>query len=240
MRPRPRRHDQSLLITSALAVALLLLLYAFTSTIPAPLLAPFHFFNAAAIALLAIVFVTAARRGAVPALTCALGAVLVHNAAVMLPYYPPADPAFPGFVLRSEDSGISSAAASVQVATRMHFALGLGMVAFGLALAYRPSLLFARNRPPDDPGLSSPWSKYPVWHGSSKLAGSGYSDPVVPAKSLMEDRDRYMMWRYEYVLATIYGAPHLVSPEGLVPSRGTAFVRDKESGLLMGKARHGM
>lgn len=231
-----------MLIASALAVALLFLLYAFTSATPASLLAPFHFFNAAAIALLAVVLVTAARRGVVPALACALGAVLVHNAAIMLPYYPPADPVFPEFMFRSEDYGDSSAAVSAQVATRMHFALGLGMVAFGLALAYRPSLLFARNRPldDDDAALSSPWSQYPIWHGNSKLAGSGYSDPVVPAKSLMEDRDRYMMWRYEYVLATIYGAPHLVSPEGLVPSRGTAFIRDKESGLLVGKARHSM
>jgi hypothetical protein len=65
----------------------------------------------------------------------------------------------------------------------------------------------------------------------------GYSEPAVPAKSLMEDRDRYLLWRYEYVLASIYGTPHLVRPDGLVP-KNTEFIRDRESGLLVGKARY--
>ncbi|MER3407285.1 MAG: hypothetical protein C4292_00160 [Nitrososphaera sp.] len=62
----------------------------------------------------------------------------------------------------------------------------------------------------------------------------------MPAKSLMDERDRYLMWRYEYVLASIYGVPHLVRPDSLVPRSGTVFIRDKGSGLLVGKAKQGM
>jgi hypothetical protein len=46
------------------------------------------------------------------------------------------------------------------------------------------------------------------------------------------------VWRYEYVLAKIYGTPHLVRPLGLVPKKETEFVRDDETGLLVGKVRH--
>lgn len=256
---RFRRHEQTLLIASALSIALLSMLYALTSTATAFDLPAVLFVNASAIVLFAFVFVAVAWKGAVPALVCALGVVLMHNA-IILPYYPPAGPVLPDFMFNNGNNGSGSggervqysnnsngpsAAVSAHVAVAMHFGLGLGMVAFSMALAYRPSLLFARNRPSDDHPV---WSQYPVWRDDDgdngnrgiqpAAAGAGYAEPVVPAKSLMDDRDRYLMWRYEYVLASIYGAPHLVRPDSLVPRSGTAFIRDKGSGLLVGKAKH--
>jgi hypothetical protein len=53
----------------------------------------------------------------------------------------------------------------------------------------------------------------------------------------MTDQDRCLLWRYEYVLASVHGAPHLVSPQGMVP-KGSSVLRDKESGRVMGKARY--
>ena len=116
----------------------------------------------------------------------------------------------------------------------MNFFLGLGMVAFSIIIAYRPSILFARNRPES---LEDEWSKYPVWHDNALLA-DGRQEPSVPVKSLMTDQDRYLLWRYEYVLADIYGTPHLVRPEGLVPKDSTRIFRDRDTGRVMGKARY--
>lgn len=225
-----RRHEQTMLIVDAVIVALLFLMHIFTTSVPAFSQQESELVNALALALASFILTTLVWKGLVPAVVCALGIVLMHNA-IILPYYPPSDPVFPNFM--SKDYVRSSAAVSAQVASTMHFFLGLGMVGMSMALAYRPKILFARNRPGDDPE----WSKYPLWHDNVKLAG-GHSEPSVPAQSLMEGRDRYLMWRYEYVLASIYGSLHLVRPMGLVPKKSTVFVRDKDSGLLVGKAKY--
>ena len=225
-----RRHEQTLLIVDAVIVALLFLMHIFTTTVTAFSQQASEFVNILAIALASLIFATLVWKGLVPAVICALGIVLMHNA-IILPYYPPSDPVFPDFM--SKDYSRSSAVVSAQVASTMHFFLGLGMIGMSMAIAYKPKILFARNRPGDDPE----WSKYPLWHDNVKLVG-GHSEPSVPAQTLMEDRDRYLMWRYEYVLASIYGSLHLVRPTGLVPKKNTVFVRDKDSGLLVGKARY--
>lgn len=218
------RHEQTLLILSAVSIALLFLLYFFSGAVPIFAKPVANLVNILAIALVSIVFASVAWKGLVPAVICMLGIVLMHNA-IILPY-------FPEFFYDYEQTQSSSAEVRAKVAVTMHFILGLGMVAMSMMLAYRPRLLFARNRP--EP--VSMWSKYPVWHDNAKLVG-GYSEPAVPARSLMEDKDRYLLWRYEYVLASIYGTPHLVRPDGLVP-KNTEFIRDRESGLLVGIARY--
>lgn len=226
-----RRHEQTLLIVDAVSVALLFIMHIFTATVPAFSPPVVMLVNAIAIALVSFIFATVVWKGLVPAAICGLGIVLMHNA-IILPYYPPPAPAFPDFVLKSEDFSRASAEVSEHVATTMHFFLGLGMVALSMMIAYRPGFLFAKNRPGDGNELS----KYPIWHDNVKLVGD-FSEPVVPARSLMEDRDKYLMWRYEYILASIYGSLHLVRPDGLVPKKSTQFVRDKDSGLLVGQAK---
>jgi hypothetical protein len=108
------------------------------------------------------------------------------------------------------------------------------MVGFSIIIAYRPSLLFTRNRPAS---LDSEWLKYPLWQDNVLLA-DGRMEPSVPVKSLMNEQERYLLWRYEYILANIYGTPHLVRPEGFVPKHSTNIYRDEESGRIIGKARY--
>ncbi|AIC15305.1 hypothetical protein [Nitrososphaera viennensis] len=229
------RHEQTLLIVNCVSIALLFLLHIFGSTVPVFAPALGTLVNVFAIVLVSFIFASVVWKGVVPAVICMLGIVLMHNA-IILPYYPPADPTFPDFMIRGQDYVRSSAQVSAQVASTMHFFLGLGMVAFAITLAYRPGFLFTRNRPrPEEE--DDPWSKYPVWYDNIKLVGD-HKEQMVEAKSLMEDADRYLIWRYEYVLAYIYGTAHLVRPNGLVPKKDTTFVRDEESGLLVGKARY--
>ena len=222
-------HETALLVANAGVMAFLFLLHLLP---PAAVPLSADLVNVTAIALVGFLFVTIAWKGLIPAAICALGVVLLHNA-IILPYYFPDSEPF-RHLLINERSGASNPEAAAGVAVTMHFLLGLGMVALGMIVAYAPKFLFARNRPEEK---ESAWSKYPVWYDNVKLAGR-YSEPLVPAKSLMEDRDRYLLWRYEYVLASIYGTPHLVRPEGLVPERSTEFIRDRESGLLMGMGKY--
>lgn len=228
-----RRHEQTLLIINGVNIALLFMLYFFSAATHASTYAAAGFVSAFAAVLAAFIFATVVWKGLVPAIMCMLGIVLVHNA-IILPYYPPSVPAFPEVGVSSPSAAEPSAEVSAMVATGMHFFLGLGMVGFAMIIAYRPGFLFARNRPPP---AEDQWARYPVWYDNVKLVGD-HREPMVPAKSLMEDRDRYLAWRYEYVLAKIYGAPHLVRPLGLVPEKQTVFVRDDETGLLVGKVRH--
>lgn len=225
------RHRQTMLITNAVSIALLFLMHAFATTAPTSQQLG-NGVSAAAIALAGIILFGVAWKGLVPAIICALGLVLVHNS-LILPFFAPAVPEFPDWFYNNQHPlQPPSTAVAVFVGTRMYFFLGLFMVGLAMVIAFRPSLLSTRNQPesPDDI-----WSKYPVWRDS--ILEGRHREPSVPATSLMEERDRYLMWRYEYVLADIYGAPHLVRPDSLVPQRSTEFVRDEATGLLVGKSR---
>ena len=230
------RNEQTLLIVNCISIALLFLLHIFGLTVTVSTPALGNLVNLFAIVLVSFVFASVVWKGVVPTVVFLLGGVLIHNA-IILPYYPLADPAFPDFIVRSQDFARSAVQTPERVAPTMNFFLGLGMVAFAITLAYRPGLLFARNRPPQENDGDDVWSKYPVWYDNIKLVGN-QKQQMVPAKTLMQDRDRYLIWRYEYVLAYIYGTAHLVRPDGLVPRKDTTFVRDEESGLLIGKARY--
>ena len=65
----------------------------------------------------------------------------------------------------------------------------------------------------------------PLWRDNTLLA-DGRTEYSIPIKSLMTDQDRYILWRYEYILANIYGTPHLVRPEGFVPKSSTSIYRE--------------
>lgn len=224
-----RRNETELLL---LDCAILGFLFLFHLLDPAIVPLSADAVNILVIVLVGFLFFTIAWKGLVPAVIGMLGVVLLHSA-LLLPYYPPGEGAFIHLLI-NERSGSSDPERAAGVAFTMHFLLGIGMVALAMMVAYAPRLLFTRNRPEEN---DSPWAKYPIWYDNVKLAGR-YSEPLVPAESLMEPKDRYLLWRYEYVLANIYDTPHLVRPDGLVPAKSTEFVRDRDSGLLMGMGKH--
>lgn len=227
-----QRHSSTLLLVSVINIVLLSVLHIFISTFSVvPAMA--GVVQVFAVVMVSFIFLTVVWKGIMPAVICMLGIVLMHNA-IILPFFPPADPVFPEFFYSQNPTASPSTEVSIGVAAQMHFFLGLAMVAFSIITAYKPSLFFAKNRPKP---LEDVWSQYPIWYDNVKLVG-GFREKMVPVKSLMTDQDRYLLWRYEYVLANIYGTPHLVKPTGLVPKDDTAFVRDKASGLIMGKARY--
>ena len=227
-----QRNKKKLIVMDIVCIVVLFFLHLFPST--------FQFFfqeNIDAIQIVGIVFASCIAlsviwKGIVPTVICILGVVLVHNSFI-LPYYSEPQPgeAWLGNVKYTWTLYTPTA---VSIGASMNFFLGLSMVILGVIIAYRPSLLFTRNRPDS---VDSQWSMYPLWHDNTILA-DGRTEYSVPVKMLMTDQERYVLWRYEYILASIYGAPHLVRPEGYVPKYSTNIYRDRESGRIIGKARY--
>jgi hypothetical protein len=211
---------------------LLLFTFLFTSTVQVLRPEILILVQVAAALLAGFVVVSVVWKGVLPAIICTLGAVLMYNS-IILPYYASSE-TVEAYIAATKFAYSSYLPEAVRIAANIHFMVGAFMVAFSMILAYKPSLLFTRNRPASS---ESEWSKYPVWHDNTLLA-DGRMEASVPVKNLMTDVDRYLLWRYEYVLAGIYGTPHLVRPEGLVPKDSTMLFRDKATGRLIGKARY--
>ena len=225
-----QRNESRLLAVDIVCIVILFFVHLFTST--------FQIFKPevetavqiTVIVLVSFIALTVAWKGVVPLIISILGIGLIQYS-VMLTYYPPE----PG----NRDLGGAKFTypfftPTLGTASNMHFFLGLSMSTLSIIIAFRPSLLFTRNRPES---LDSEWSKYPVWYDNTLLT-DGRMESSVPVKDLMTGQDRYLLWRYEYILADIYGTAHLVRPTALVPKDSTHILREKDSGLVIGKARY--
>lgn len=227
-----QRNESKLLALDIVCIVLLFFLHIFPSTFEFLVQGNVNAIQIVAIMLVSTIALSVVRKGIVPIVICFLGIVLIHNS-VILPHYsqPQAgDASFEEVKFR----WALFIPTAVSMAAGMNFFLGVSMVIFSMIIAYRPSLLFTRNRPES---VDSEWLKYPLWQDNTLLA-DGRTEYSVPIKRLMTDQDRYVLWRYEYILANIYGTPHLVRPEGYVPKYSTSIYRDRESGRILGKARY--
>jgi hypothetical protein len=227
-----QRNDLVLLSTDIVCISVLFVLH-FSRSLSRLILQE----NLIAIQILTILLVSpialsVVRKGTIPLVIFVLGAVLIHNS-MILPYYSQPEPGEASFGGVKFNWTLYTATA-VSIGTRMNFLLGISMVVLSIILSYRPSLLFARNRPDSS---ESEWSKYPLWHDHTLLA-DGRAEYSIPIKRLLKEEERYLLWRYEYILANIYGEPYLVNPEGHVPKFSTSIYRDKETGRIYGKARY--
>ena len=165
------------------------------------------------IILVSFIAVSVISKGIVPVIICILGIVLIHNS-LILPYYSEPQPGEASFGEVKFRWTLYTPTA-VSMGAGMNFFLGVSMVAFSIIIAYRPSLLFTRNRPDS---VDSEWSRYLLWRDNTLLA-DGRTEYSIPIKSLMTDQDRYILWRYEYILANIYEHPILLGLKAL--SQGT-------------------
>jgi hypothetical protein len=227
-----QRNESKLLVIDIVCVVLLFVMHLFPSTFQFFIHEKVNAIQIAAIMLVSFIALSVVWKGIVPIVICVLGIVLIHNS-VILPYYSQPQPgeAYFGEVKFRWTLYTPTA---VSMGAQMNFFLGVSMVIFSIIIAYRPSLLFTRNRPES---VDSEWSKYPLWHDNILLA-DGKTEYSVPIKRLVTDQERYVLWRYEYILASIYGTPHLVRPEGYVPKYSTGIYRDRESGRIIGKGRY--
>jgi hypothetical protein len=227
-----QRNGSKLVATDIICIVLLFILYLFPSRLPLFIDENVNGIQIAALILVSFIAISVIWKGIVPGVICVLGIVLIHNS-VILPYYSEPQPGEASFG-EVKFTWTLYTPTAVSIGAGLNFFLGVSMITFSIIMAYRPSLLFTRNRPDS---VDSEWLKYPLWQDNTVLA-DGRTEYSVPIKKLMTDQDRYILWRYEYILANIYGIPHLVRPEGYVPKYSTSIQRDRESGQMIGKARY--
>jgi hypothetical protein len=184
------------------------------------------------ICLICIIALSLIWRGIVCIVIGILGLSLIYTS-IFLPSYPVdvLDDSYPD---GENEKNIINIKQPVLVATQGFFFLGMSMVGLSMIIAYRPDVLYVRNRPKP---LETIWESYPVWYNDNiKLLGRN-SEHIIDIKSLMTDEEVYLLWRYDYILADVYGTPHLVKSDSHVPKSSTIF-RDKKSGKMIGKGKY--
>ena len=121
-----------------------------------------------------------------------------------------------------------------------YFLLGVSMMSFSFVSAYKPSLLYVKNRPEDAGDVNQ--EEFPLWDkmdgGANHVVSLGRFDDEanVPLKDLMSEIEKYLIWRYSYVLVSIHGIRYLAIPNSYVPY-SSIILRDK-NGRIIGKGKY--
>ena len=184
------------------------------------------------ICLICIIALSLIWRGIVCIVIGILGLSLIYTG-IILPSYPidVLDDSYPDDI---NVKNIINIKQPVFVAAQGFFFLGMSMVGLGMIIAYRPDALYVRNRP--NP-LETIWESYPIWYNDNIKLLSRKPEHIIDIKSLMTDEEVYLLWRYDYILANVYGTPHLVKSDSCVPKSSTIF-RDRQSGKMIGKGKY--
>jgi hypothetical protein len=231
--------NKSLLLTlNVISIILLFLIHLFVLTVQInPASVAELIIQAITISLITVIALSLIWRGIVCIAIGILGLFLIH-AGILLPTYSLGvlGENYPDG--KNQISNILDINQPIFVATHGFFFLGITMVGLSMIIAYKPEILYVRNRPKPSDTI---WESYPIWYddyniSNAKLVGR-YCEPLVHIKSLMTNEESYLLWRYEYILTDVYRTPHLVKPESYVP-KSSEILRDKESGKMIGKARY--
>ena len=175
--------------------------------------------------LIAIIPLAIVHKGVVPIAIAGIGLPLLY-AGTVIP------------VTTSSSSGVSGNSEVLFIAEG-YFLLGVSMMVFSIISAYRPSILYVKNRPKDTSDTNQ--EEYPLWdkmdRNANHLVSVGrFDDEVnIALKDLMSDMETYLLWRYSYLLVSIHGVRYLASPKSYVPY-GSFILRDKK-GRMIGKDR---
>jgi hypothetical protein len=184
------------------------------------------------ITLICIIALSLIWRGIVCIVIGILGLLLIYTG-IFLPSYP-FDVLDDSYLDGKNEKNNIRIEQPIFMAAHGFFFLGMSMVGLSMIIAYRPDVLYVRNRPKP---LETVWESYPIWYNDNiKLLGRK-SEPTVDIKTLMTDEEVYLLWRYDYILADVYGTPHLVRTDSHIPKSSTIF-RDKKSGKMIGKGKY--
>jgi hypothetical protein len=113
------------------------------------------------------------------------------------------------------------------------FLLGMSMIIFSLIVAYKPTILYTKNRPND---FRETLYNYPVWTNDMQIIGK-ISERNIKLELLMTELDLYLEWRYEFILVLIYESLYLVRPNSYVPI-SSRIMRDLYSSKMQGVSKY--
>lgn len=123
-------------------------------------------------------------------------------------------------VWRYEPAGALTPASSAVM-----FYMGAGLLGLCMIIVYRPSLLYVKNRPSDDP-------PYPIWDSSHGYTTYKYRN-MVPLYTLLTTAEKYLIPQYRFVQVKIGDKIYLVTPSSDVPD-DSIVIRDPKSNFFMG------
>jgi hypothetical protein len=176
-------------------------------------------------ALLSLIVIT---KGIVPIVINFLGIVLIYGSIVV----PVIEQATLGAIYYKAAMGNVTETSLYSGSHGLLF-LGIFMLTMSVIIAYKPSILYTRNRPQP---MEKVWSKYPIWKKDLEWIGIR-NGSLIRLTLLMNEKEKYLLWRYEYVLTSINETLFLVPVNAYVPSN-SLIMRDKTSGKIIGVDRY--
>jgi hypothetical protein len=189
----------------------------------------FEFLHVITILILIVIFISILLKGIVPVAISCLGIVLIYGSIVIPsvfsnslgPLYYKASIGYLNFD-------------AINRSTHGFFLLGVAMVILGMIVAYKPNILYTRNRPMSADQL---WATYPQWNEKLQLA-STKTESLIGLPSMMSDTEKYLLWRYEFILVLIYGTVYQVPIYSYVPE-SSIIVRESRSHKIIGASKYG-
>jgi hypothetical protein len=228
------RSNEVLLVAVSLLSVLLLLfvnvsvveIFGSISSIPDSSTVP-RFMIALTLVLTAIILLPIVHKGIVPIAIAGIGLPLLY-AGTVIP------------ITTSSSPGMSENSEEIVFIAKGYFLLGVSMMLFSIISAYKPSLLYVKNRPEDAGDVNQ--EEFPLWDKMDGRAnhivsiGRFDDEANIPLTDLMSEKEKYLIWRYSYVLVSIHGIRYLAIPKSYVPY-SSIILRDK-NGLMIGKGRY--
>ena len=146
---------------------------------------------------------------------------------VLIPYDVPVNGTLVPIVFKTVQFSETITAVREDVVLFKEYVLSLTLFdfGFGLVLAYKPSLLYVKNRPTDD-------MPYPLWESKTRSM-TRFSQNLVPLKSFLDEKEKFFIFKYKFVLVSIDNKIYLVRPDENVPET-TVLLRTRSGQSLLG------
>lgn len=189
----------------------------------------FEFLHIITILILIVMFISILLKGIVPVAISCLGIVLIYGS-IVIPFV--FSSSLGPFYYKASIGYLNFEA--INRGTHGFFLLGVAMVILGMIVAYKPYILYTRNRPISTDQL---WAKYPKWNEKLQLA-STKTESLIGLPSLLSDTEKYLLWRYEFILVLIYGTVYQVPIYSYVPE-SSIVLRESKSHKIIGASKYG-
>jgi hypothetical protein len=217
------------ILTSICSLIILIFMHIFVSSNHIDVNTPtFGFLSVASFVLATLLSLIVITKGIVPLAISCLGIVLIYGSIVI----PVLGQNMLGTIYYKASIG-NVTNASLYNGSHGILILGIFMVIMSIIIGYKPSILYTRNRPQS---MEIFWSKYPIWKKELMWVGIRNTS-LIRLTSLMSEQERYLLWRYEYILASINHSLFLVPVNSFIPS-DSILMRERSSGKIMGMDKY--
>ena len=189
----------------------------------------FVFLHIVAILVLILMFLSIVFKGIVPVAISCLGLVLLYGS-IVIPSV--ASDSLGPFYYKASMGNLNFD--SISHGSHGFFLLGISMIVFSIIVAYKPTILYIKNRPMPAEDL---WADYPKWDEKMQFAGTRM-ESLIRIPLLLSDTEKYLLWRYEFILVVIYGTVYQVPTNSCIPE-SSIILRDPKSRKIIGYSKYG-